>query len=239
MGPIEENRIIVIKAESQLMIKAAIFDLDETLLDRDASIIHIAEEQHHRLLGKGSVDPSDYINTFLELDAHGQTPRLDLYKGLVNRLDLELSPNDLLSDFNNNAWRSPVLFEGVTTLLTQLRAKGTRLGVVTNSSELSQKAKLLNSGIAEMIDRYVISGVFGKHKPDPDIFTSMVESLEATVDECVFIGDDPWADIIGARNVGMLTVWVTGNQPWPDEEKPVYDWKISHVTEILDLPVKW
>ena len=92
-----------------------------------------------------------------------------------------------------------MLFEGVSTLLTELRAKGTRLGVITNGSELSQKAKLLNSGIADLIDHYLISGVFGKHKPDPDIFTSMLESLDTKADECVFIGDNPRADILGAQ----------------------------------------
>ncbi len=221
------------------MIKAALFDLDETLLDRETSIRYIAKDQHHRILNNSSIDPSRYIDVFVELDAHGLTPRPDLYEELVNRLNLELLSDDLLHDFNRNAWKSPVLFEGVTTLLNTLSAKGMRLGVVTNGSELSQKAKLLNSGIADIVDCYLISGAFGKHKPDPDIFTSIIESLDATAGECLFIGDNPRADIMGAHNVGMSTVWVSGNQPWPDEEKPVYDWKVSHVTEILDLPIKW
>ncbi len=221
------------------MITTALFDLDETLLDRDASIKQIAKDQHHRLLGESSIDSSDFIDTFIELDANGLTPRPDLYEELVTRLNLEQLPNDLLSDFNNNAWKSPVLFEGVSTLLTELNTRGTRLGVITNGSELSQKAKLLNSGIADLIDHYVISGVFGKHKPDPDIFTSMLESIKANADECVFIGDNPRADIMGAHNVGMLTVWVSGNLPWPNDVKPIYDWKISYVTELLDLPIKW
>jgi putative hydrolase of the HAD superfamily len=221
------------------MITTALFDLDETLLDRDASIKQIAQDQHHRLLNDGSIDSTDFIDTFLELDANGLTPRPDLYVKLVDRLHLELPSNDLLSDFNCNAWKSPVLFEGVNTLLTELSNKGTRLGVITNGSELSQKAKLLNSGIADLIDHYIISGVFGKHKPDPDIFNSMLESIKANADECVFIGDNPQADIMGAHNVGMQTVWVSENKSWPDDVKPVYDWKISHVTEILELPIKW
>ncbi len=221
------------------MITTALFDLDETLLDRDASIKQIAKDQHHRLLGESSIDSSDFIDTFLELDANGLTPRPDLYEKLVTRLNLEQLPNDLLSDFNQNAWKSPVLFEGVSTLLTELNTKGMRLGVITNGSELSQKAKLLNSGIGDLIDHYLISGVFGKHKPHPDIFTSMLESLDTTADECVFIGDNPHADIMGAHNVGMQTVWVSENQPWPNDVKAVYDWKINHVTEILDLPIKW
>ena len=132
------------------MITTALFDLDETLLDRDASIKQIAQDQHHRLLNDGSIDSTDFIDTFLELDANGLTPRPDLYVKLVDRLHLELPSNDLLSDFNCNAWKSPVLFEGVNTLLTELSNKGTRLGVITNGSELSQKAKLLNSGIADL-----------------------------------------------------------------------------------------
>ena len=221
------------------MIKAAIFDLDETLLDHGSSTRHFAKDQHQRLLGEASIDSSRFIDVFVELDAYGLTPRPDLFKKLVRRLNLELSPDELLNDFNINEWKSPVLFEGVTTLLSKLSAKGTRLGVVTNGFEQRQKTKLVNSGIADIVDRYLISGVFGKHKPDPDIFTAMVESFDATAGECLFIGDNPRADIQGAHNVGMLTVWVSGNQRWPDEEKPVYDWKVSHVTEMLDLPIKW
>ncbi len=81
------------------MITTALFDLDETLLDRDASIKQIAKDQHHRLLGDSSIDSSDFIDTFLELDANGLTPRPDLYEELVTRLNLEQLPNDLLSDF--------------------------------------------------------------------------------------------------------------------------------------------
>lgn len=221
------------------MITTALFDLDETLLDRDATIKQIAKDQHHRLLGKSNIDSSDFIDTFIELDANGLTPRPDLYEELVNRLNLEHLRNDLLNDFNNNAWNSPMLFEGVATLLTDLSNKGTRLGVITNGPELSQKAKLINSGIVDLIDHYLISGIFGKHKPDPDIFNSMLESLNANANECVFVGDNPHADIMGAHNVGMQTVWVSENKSWPDDVEPVYDWKISHVTEILELPIKW
>jgi FMN hydrolase / 5-amino-6-(5-phospho-D-ribitylamino)uracil phosphatase len=53
-------------------------------------------------------------------------------------------------------------------------------------------------------------------KPDPEFFKVMLRRLNASPEEVVHIGDDPYTDVLGAQNVGIEPVWVNRhNQSWP------------------------
>jgi HAD superfamily hydrolase (TIGR01549 family) len=85
-----------------------------------------------------------------------------------------------------------------------------RLGVVTNFAYPSGVHSILSKfGLEKIFDPIVISGEVGWIKPSPIIFQVALSKLGLSADQVVFVGDDPEADIKGAKDVGMKTVFLT------------------------------
>jgi len=84
-----------------------------------------------------------------------------------------------------------------------------RLGIVSNSLAPNTVSDLKVSGILDFFDAIVISSDFGKRKPHPAIFMSALDRLGMKPGETVFVGDNPYEDIFGAKEVGMGAVLMT------------------------------
>ena len=67
-----------------------------------------------------------------------------------------------------------------------------------------------------MFDVIVYSGELGIHKPDRRIFDHATSLLNVLNDQCVYVGDNPESDVLGALNAGMEVVWL---DKWDSEER--------------------
>ncbi|HEY2823960.1 MAG TPA: HAD-IA family hydrolase [Gemmatimonadales bacterium] len=196
------------------MISAVLFDLDDTLLDRRATI-ETWLPGHCRRFGLDDTMVPRYRARFQELDADGASPREPLFLSLAAEFPVGVSPAILREDFRANAWDHCVTLEGAFPLLERLRADGYRLGVITNGSSRVQRAKVENLGLARFVDTILVSEEEGVHKPDRAIFERALERLGGSLESAMFIGDNPAADIAGARGAGMTAVWAPRHLPWP------------------------
>ncbi|TDL46059.1 HAD family hydrolase [Microbacterium oleivorans] len=104
-----------------------------------------------------------------------------------------------------SAWKT---FPGVRDLLDDLRRQGYRLGLLTNGSTAQQTQKLEALGLTDFFDVICISEQIGHHKPDPRAFAELVESLDVSGAECLFVGDDPVSDAAGARAAGLAALLI-------------------------------
>jgi putative hydrolase of the HAD superfamily len=153
------------------MIRAILFDLDETLHDRRSTVERALQEQHARLHEYlGHIPLETYLQRFIELDNVGRTPKPQVYGRLVEEFAIPLSPTLLSEDYYRHTWRQPVLFPLVRDLLAHYRQQGHGLAIVTNGSTRSQQAKLANSGLDQLVDIILISEQEGVAKPTPTIF---------------------------------------------------------------------
>jgi len=175
------------------VIRAVLFDLDETLHRRQPSVERFARAVHGEFCRTAS--EAEFVATFLFLDERGHRPREGLFRAIVEQYDLAVEPDTLIERFRATAWRAPVLFDDAAATLRTLRARDYRLGIVTNGSAQSQTAKLHNSGLTGEVDACVISGVVGFKKPDPEIFAMITEELGVATRECVMVGDSIELDI--------------------------------------------
>jgi putative hydrolase of the HAD superfamily len=102
------------------------------------------------------------------------------------------------------AWR---VFPDVGPALAALRARGIGIGVVSNSD--ARLVGLLEAlGIGSQIDAVVCSARAGAAKPAPAIFLAAVARLGVPAAETLHAGDDPVADVEGARRAGLEAVLV-------------------------------
>jgi putative hydrolase of the HAD superfamily len=110
-----------------------------------------------------------------------------------------------------------------------------KLGLLTNGAPDLQREKLGASGLAPFFDAVVISGELGIGKPDPGIFHHLLERLGVVPREAAMVGNSLERDIAGARNAGVLPVWirVPGSEEHADAEPAETITGLSELPEIL------
>ena len=101
-------------------------------------------------------------------------------------------------------------------LLERLRARWP-LGLVSNFSHSPTALEVLrDAGLERQLDAIAISDRVGIRKPRPEIFRDALAQLGLAPEEAVHVGDDLVADVAGAAELGMRTVWITRRKPEPD-----------------------
>jgi len=113
------------------------------------------------------------------------------------------------------------------TLLT-LRKKGYKLGLISNTHwRISQN---LRKEFEKFFDVITLSYEHGYAKPHPSIFVATLKKLGTGANRCLHVGDDPAADVQGAKSVGMKTAFIKRR-----EIKTVADIEIKGLIELTTL----
>jgi putative hydrolase of the HAD superfamily len=96
------------------------------------------------------------------------------------------------------------------TLLARARAQGWRLGVLTNGLPEVQARKVQALGLAARVDTVVYAQEWGsgRGKPERDAFDVIRARLGTIPRLTVFVGDDPWCDMVGARTAGQHSILI-------------------------------
>jgi putative hydrolase of the HAD superfamily len=191
------------------MIKAILFDLDGTLLDRETSLQQFIAAQYDRFTpALESIPKQDYISRFMELDCRGYVWKDKVYQSLLSEFSCEkLSWQDLLKDYETQFIHSCVPFPHLQTTLEALKTAGYLLGMITNGLETFQQRTIQGLGIEDYFDVILISETEGVRKPEAEIFSRALQRLGVKASESVFVGDHPTVDVLGAKNIGMKAVW--------------------------------
>jgi putative hydrolase of the HAD superfamily len=104
------------------------------------------------------------------------------------------------------------LIPGTYDMLGSLEGRY-RLGLVSNFTHPPAVERILaHVGLQRFFDEIIISGLLGVRKPHPAIFNELTRLFALAPHEIVFVGDELQADIAGAQQAGMHTVWMTYRQ---------------------------
>ncbi len=154
---------------------------------------------------------------------------------LLRRLDLPPltlaeRPDILQRFFQLNTERELTLFPGARELLEDLRARGYRLGIISNNDGTCA-AKCAALDIASYFEVIVDSAVEGVRKPAPDIFTRACAHMSVTPAEAVHVGDMYGADVCGAREAGLRAIWMNFRcLPLPHAHRPTAE--VRRLSEV-------
>jgi putative hydrolase of the HAD superfamily len=115
------------------------------------------------------------------------------------------------------------LFPQVLEVLSQLRERYP-LAVVSDAQSAYAFPELRAVGLHEYFDPVIISGDYGYRKPDARLFQTALDRLQVLPGQAVFIGNDGYRDIFGARQLGIKTILFRHTQDVarPNEAEPDY-----------------
>ncbi|GAB2537165.1 HAD family hydrolase [Gracilibacillus alcaliphilus] len=139
----------------------------------------------------------------------------------------------LAEQFPKKRKESPFVYEETFRVLEKLQPDY-QLIMLTNGSPDLQNTKLtITPELRPYFDHIIISGDFGKGKPDPSIFEHVLETAGIKCDEALMVGDNLMTDILGANRTGIKSVWINREGKTADEVEPTYE--IKHLEELFDI----
>ena len=126
-------------------------------------------------------------------------------------------------------------------LLSELRFRGLRLGLLSNA-DASEVAAWPSSPLAGRFDTEIFSCNVGTAKPEAAIYVECLRQLGLAANECVFVGDGGSDELVGARKVGMHSVFFSGaiEAQWPERiatRAADADAHIRVLSHLLSLPI--
>jgi HAD superfamily hydrolase (TIGR01549 family) len=217
------------------MVRAVLFDLDDTLFDhrgcsRDALE---AVQQCHGSLGAMPLAQLEQVHATLLEQLHGdvmlgKTPLEEARRERFRRLLVAAGaapPEDLVArtaaTYRDRYREVRRAVRGAGALLAVLGER-VRIGIVSNNLFDEQQDKLRVCGLDLFVHALVVSERVGVSKPDPAIFAAALERMQCRPDEAVMVGDSWTADIAGARAAGIRPIWFNPmGLPVPEGDAPI------------------
>ena len=131
------------------------------------------------------------------------------------------------------------LSPGALDVLTELRERGCKLGLVTNGFAATHHDKIDRLGLRERMDAFFIADEVGMIKPDPELYRHACRMLGSEPARTAMVGDRYARDVLGAHEVGLFTVLLDVHGTAIPAAGPRPDAVVSSIVEVLDvLPLR-
>ncbi|MCP4581462.1 MAG: HAD family hydrolase [candidate division Zixibacteria bacterium] len=231
--------------------KAALFDLGSTLIEfenQDWSTLGrmgikaaypLMKDRFPRLPEVNHFGPTFYRYLMDILDQrtdHSEVGLHDACARIFQRMGLTID-NGIVEKFVNIYYK-PVtdqltLIPGAVEILEKLKDAGLIIGLVSNSifPEEFHLGEMERFGLLKYFDFTIFSSSIGKRKPGKAIFEMALDKANVDSSQAIFIGDRFDADIVGAKNLGIISVWKhRENRENPDNVIP--DYSIINLSEL-------
>ncbi|QWH06630.1 HAD family hydrolase [Bacillus mycoides] len=192
-----------------------LFDLDDTLLDRDKAVDNL----FLLVLEKCYEDVSDTVKNnmlqkFKEYDKreYGISDKTIVLESLFDEFAPKYRlPRNYIQDFWNENFPKCFSIDQNTILFLNHIKRHFKVGIITNGSTQRQKAKIMNTSLNEYFDTIIISEEVGFSKPDKRIFELALNKLNVQSEDVLFVGDDLEKDIAGCQNANIKGIWFNPN----------------------------
>lgn len=223
------------------MIKAIIFDFDHTLYDRDASyakMVPLLAEELAEYINK-DLSIAELTARMSQADRDGAYPHgwPDVYTCKVAAGVFTAAPTYeiYMKAIRTHQPRTITLWSDTLSTLAALKARGIKIGMLTNGGSKSQRDKLANvPEITPYFDEILVGGELPAQKPHATAYHAICEALGVTPAEAMYVGDHPTNDVEGSKLAGLTAVWIPYVKPFPTNVTPP-DHEIAALRDLLPL----
>ena len=202
-------------ALNPLRVAGILFDLDNTLFDREAAFDTWARRFIASHQWQGDANADDLLAWAKESDADGYGSKRAVYKKLLQQSAEPKADQPDPEEFYESFLDGISLSDDVVKMLDAIIVKNLPVGIVTNGGKW-QWEKIQRLNVRNWTNAIVVSNTFGQNKPAAPIFEHASVLLGLTPKNILFVGDNPECDIAGASRVGMQTLWISRGHQWPE-----------------------
>jgi len=220
------------------MIRAVIFDLDNTLVDFMAMKRQAIDAAITAMIDAGLTLPYSEIKSridkiYSEKGIEYQKVFDNLLYDIFSKVDLKiLSAGVIAYRRAREAALSP--YPHVYATLMELLKKGIKLAVVSDAPGAEAWLRLCYLNFHHIFDHVVTLDDTGERKPSPAPFRKALQLLQIQPDEAIMIGDWPERDVVGASKIGMKTVFARYGNTFNTEISHA-DYDINDIREIVEI----
>ena len=220
------------------MIRAIIFDLDNTLTDfmkmKRAAIDAAVDGMLDAGLKLPREAAAEKIFAVYEREGIEYQQVFDLFlKEELGRIDYKILASAIIA-YRRARDSYLVLYPHVNLTLLELTKRGLKLAVVTDAPRMQAWMRLAQLQLQHLFDLVVAFEDTGERKPSPKPFARALELLGTAPDETIMVGDWPERDVVGAKKLGIRTAFARYGDTFGTQMSGA-DWDLGDIHELVDI----
>ncbi len=220
------------------MIKAVIFDLDNTLVDFMAMKRQAIDAAINSMIDAGLQLPAEEVRSridaiYKERGIEFQNVFDQLLYDVFQKVDYKILSAGIIA-YRRAREAALVPYPHVSLTLVDLVKRGMKLAVVSDAPRREAWLRLCYLSFHHFFDAVVTFEDTGERKPSPAPFRLALDLLDVQPQEAIMVGDWPERDVVGAAQVGMITVFARyGDTFGTNISEARYD--IDDISQVLEI----
>ena len=220
------------------MIRAVLFDLDNTLLDfmkmKNSAVNAAVKSMIFAGLNiKKEKALQDIYNIYEEYGYEYQEV-FDLFlKNSIGKVDYKILAAGIIS-YKKAKEDSLMLYKNVEKTLFRLTKMGLKIGVISDAPSREAWIRICSMNLEHVFDTVVTLHEKGIHKPSPEPFKQAMKDLDVLPNQTIMVGDWPERDIKGANEVGMKTAFAKYGDTF-DTKNSGADFELEDISDLINI----
>ena len=220
------------------MIRAIIFDLDNTLLDFVKMKQFAVKAAITAMIEAGlNVDEEkayqDIFDLYVEKGWENQQVFDDYLNQTVGKVSNKILAAGIVS-YRRAREATLLVYPNVNKTLIELIKMGIQLSVVSDAPSREAWMRLYYLNLHHVFDPVLTFDDTGVRKPSPKPFEMALEIMKSTPNEVLMIGDWPERDVVGAKQIGMKTIFARYGDTFGTVDSGA-DWDVNDIYELVDI----
>ena len=220
------------------MIKAIIFDLDNTLLDFVKMKQFAVKAAITAMIEAGlDVDEEkaykDIFDLYVEKGWENQQVFDDYLNQTLGKVSNKILAAGIVS-YRRAREATLLVYPNVNKTLIELIKMGIKLSVVSDAPSREAWMRLYYLNLHHVFDPVLTFDDTGVRKPSPKPFEMALDIIQAKPDEVLMIGDWPERDVVGAKQIGMKTIFARYGDTFGTVDSGA-DWDVNDIYDLVDI----
>lgn len=223
------------------MIEAVIFDIDNTLMDFMKMKRAAVETAVDYMIDAGlDIDKQTMIDKIFKVYWEEGIEDQNIFDKVLLRefgqIDYKILAAGIIG-YRKAKEAHMMLYPHVRMTLSELLRMGIRLGVVSDAPRLPVWLRIVSLNLHHYFEKVITFDDTGERKPSPKPFLKIIDDMKIKPQNAIMVGDWAERDIVGAKNIGMITAWAKyGNQF--DTKNSGADWELDDIYDLIGIVKK-
>lgn len=215
-------------------MKAALFDLDNTLYDAQQYFLGAFTDVSKYISAKHDIPEHAVYKALVKLWKEKTSTYPYLFNDLLELLHLSQDGlPTLVETFNEYAGTIEPYPDAIPTLHS-LKETGVKLGIITDGNVERQKRKIESLKLETLFD-VIVYAKESESKPSPLPFLTALDKLKVKPSDALYVADNPILDFKGAKEVGIKTIRILRGEYTIIPRNEYIDFEVERLEELLEI----